>query len=467
MTGLSPGVRVLFVAYDFCIEVVVWLALAPATWLRARAGLEQSSTLGARLGRMRPAGASSRPAPGAVLIHAVSVGEVHAAAPLIAALADEGCRLILTTGNAAGHEAATRLARTCSAIDHVTYLPWDRRAIRGWLAAVGPSAVVIMETEIWPNLYRACADRHLPLFIANGRIRSGDVKRYRLARTFFAQVLDYATWIGVQSVAERDRFLAIGAPAHRVEVAGHLKADAALRTSHDQSRGLQRDQARPLVVAGSTHNPEERWLLECARLLDAEGSNLQLVLAPRDIRRAMAVAQVARSLHYRTCLWSGPYDPDWDVMVLDQFGVLRTCYADADLVVVGGTFVAVGGHNVFEPAALARPILVGPHTSAINTEVGEFEQAGALLRVSGADPARAIADACRTLLGNRAGAEVMGGNAAALCRRSAGSAAKHARVITRGTAALRETPRPPAHSWPPSRPRQLRPPATAGRRPAG
>jgi 3-deoxy-D-manno-octulosonic-acid transferase len=121
--------------------------------------------------------------------------------------------------------------------------------------------------------------------------------------------------------------------------------------------------------------------------------------------------------------------PPWDVLVVDRYGTLRSCYAVADVVVIGGTFAAIGGHNLLEAAALARPILVGPHVDNIAAVVTHFEEAGALRRVSGSDPVSSLLDGCRTLLDDPARARKMGDAAGALCRAEAGSAARHARVI--------------------------------------
>lgn len=420
-------------AYSVLIEIVVWLVLVPVVWMRSLVAGAGSSELRERLGHGRACNGRNEAGPGPVLIHAVSLGEMRAAAPLIDALAAQARRVLLTTGTAAGLEAARRLARDQPAVESVAYLPWDRRAVRAWLARVAPSAVVVVETEIWPNLFRACADLRVPLFIASGRIRPRDVARYRLLRPFFSSVLDCATWIGVQSTAERDRFLAIGAPAERVEVAGNLKFDAALAAGPEPSVRARGVTERPLVVAGSTHGPEERWLLDCARLLEGEGRPIRLVLAPRDIARAGRIARLARSRELRTRLWSEPSRDDWDVLVLDRYATLRARYADADVVIIGGTLASIGGHNILEPAAMARPIVVGPHTEEIAALVQPFADAGALMQISGTDPARALADACRALLTDRALAEAMGEKAAATCRRGAGSAVRHARIISGGS----------------------------------
>jgi 3-deoxy-D-manno-octulosonic-acid transferase len=429
MTDLSPGVRALFVVYTLCFEAVVWIALVPATWIRRRVGRRGDTELSARLGQHPPIAHQRRSSRAPVLIHAVSIGEMHAAAPLVAELEARSCRVLLTTGTAAGLEAARRMALAYPAVDDVMMLPWDRGVVRRWLSGVAPAAVVVMETEIWPNLFRACTALNIPLLVANGRVRPRDVWRYRLTRPFFASVLGNATTIGVQSVDERDRFLAIGAPSHRVEVVGNLKFDAAREVCVAPATPSADARARPIIVAGSTHAPEEQWLVECARHLERDGCPVRLVVAPRDIARSEAVVRQASTVGLRVQRLSASSVEDWDVMVLDRYDTLRAWYAVADIVVLGGTFAPVGGHNILEAAALGKPVLVGPHTEEIETIVKMFENAGALIRVPGGDPAGAIAAHCRNLLGNRNRAQDIGTRAAALCREQAGSAARYAEVI--------------------------------------
>ena len=437
---LPLGLRVLLGIYSLAIDAVVWFALAPALWVRSlvtRAGLTE---LRQRLGWGEPRRSSPEPsATRPVLVHAVSVGEMNAAAPLVAALGIDGRRVLLTTGTAAGLHTAVRLAREQSNVDGCLYLPWDRRAVRRWLRDLAPSAVIVVETEIWPNFFIACKELKIPLFIANGRIRPGDVWKYRLAPAFFRAVLDSAAWIGVQSTRERDAFVAIGASAARVAVTGNLKFDAA-RSARFEAAVLERDaEGRRLVVAGSTHDPEERWLLECARTLSGNGHRIRLVIAPRDVARAAAVSRLARALGFLPLTWSewsGHTARPWDVLVLDQYGTLASCYTGADVVIIGGTFVPVGGHNILEAAAAARPILVGPHVDEIAAVIAPFEAAGALMRVPGADPARSLADACRTLFVDPERARLMGEAASEICRQGKGSAARHARAIAARLPAL-------------------------------
>ena len=422
------GIRALFFAYSVVMEAIVWLVLVPTTWLRTRTrATRDAGAWREHLARV-PSGPTAGDA-GAVLIHAVSVGEMHAVAPLVAALSAQSRRIVLTSGTAAGLDAARRLAQTHSAIVGIGWLPWDRRAVHAWLSARAPSCVVVVETELWPNLFRACADLDIPLVIVNGRVRPRDVPRYRWGRAFFRHVLACATWIGVQSDAERERFVAIGAPRDRVVVAGNLKFDAALMAATTAPSTAAGAGPTPLVVAGSTHAPEERWLLECARQLAERGLPVRLVLAPRHITRAEEIVRVASARGMRVFRGADDSADDWDVLVVDTYGTLNTWYAAADVVVMGGTFVPVGGHNILEPAALGRPIVVGPHTEEIASLLTVFDEAGAIMRVTSADRPRGLADACASLLTDRANARIHGARAFAACQRGSGAAARYAAAI--------------------------------------
>lgn len=406
--------------------MLVWLALVPVLWARSLVTRSGRAELWQRLARSVPTAPARH-----VLVHAVSVGEMNAAEPLVAALG-AAHRILLTTGTAAGLVTAERLKSTHPAVSDCVHLPWDRYAVRDWLRTIAPAAVVVVETEIWPNLFTACRELRIPLFIANGRIRPRDRWKYRLGRGFFRGVLDSAEWIGVQSAGERDAFLAAGAPPDRVQVAGNLKFDAA-QLPRSGSPGLAPDgDGRPLVVAGSTHDPEEGWLLECARALSDQERRIRMVLAPRDAARAGSVSRLAHARGFRSLTWSEwstNTTKPWDVLVLDQYGLLQPCYLVADVVVIGGTFVPVGGHNLLEAAAAARPIVVGPHVDEISAVIEPFETAGALMRLSGTEPVRALTDGLRLLLDDPERARAMGAAARQVCGLGAGSAARHAQVI--------------------------------------
>jgi 3-deoxy-D-manno-octulosonic-acid transferase len=338
--------------------------------------------------------------------------------------------------------AAQRLAAEQPAVERCVYLPWDRAATRAWLRALDPDVVVVIETEIWPNLFAGCAIHRIPLCIANGRIRVRDVPRYRLARRLFRRVLACADWIGVQSAREREAFISIGARPGCVEIAGNLKFDSATEDSSVSADLAVHGRPRRLIVAGSTHAPEERWLLDCVRALARDGSTARIVLAPRDVGRAGRVARLASDRGLSAVAWSAlarardeaaakgrPHAAGWDVLVLDRLGSLTSFYRAADVVFVGGTLARVGGHNILEPAAAARPILVGPYVAEIEALVEQFEVGGAIMRLSGNDPVAALVRACRLVLDDPERARRMGSAAGRICRAHVGSADRHCGAI--------------------------------------
>lgn len=345
----------MFVLYDLLVALVTWTVLVPWQLLHRRRDLRE------RLGSV-----DSESAP-CVVIHAVSVGEVNAAAPLIRKLQARGARVVVTTSNDAGREAAQRL----DGVDRVLLLPWDRRrAIARWLRRLRAAAVVVVETELWPGLFRACHDRAVPLFIVSGRIYPKDVARYRLARPFFRAVLALPSTIFVQDEVERARFLGIGADEARVVTGGNLKIDAAL----DAVVLAPARERERMIVAGSTHAPEEELLLAAFAAWRKAVPELKLVIAPRDPSRARA-------------LQSG------DAVVIDRFGELPSLYARAEIAFLGGTLAPMGGHNFVEAVAAGSAVVMGPHLEHVESLVRPFADCVSI--VSGPD---ALHDECLRLL---------------------------------------------------------------------
>ncbi|MGE3342326.1 MAG: 3-deoxy-D-manno-octulosonic acid transferase [Vicinamibacterales bacterium] len=420
---MSAWARVLFGIYAVAMEIVVWLVLAPMWLVRAKGSAAARAELHMRLGRTAPVSAHAAPT---VLLHAVSLGEVNAAVPLIDELTTRGIRVVLSTGTAAGFHAAETLRMSRPTVDAVTYLPWDRRGIQRWLSRVAPSAVVVVETEIWPHLFHASHRLDIPLVMVNARLRSADVPRYRLVRSLFSYVLGCVTTIGARSPIDRDRYVAIGADADTTLVVGCLKTDAALALA---SRQLTVVALPPLtIVAGSTHPSEEALLLEALRVLDARQRGVRLVLAPRHIKRAVNVLTLARRHGARAALWSEDPPADWEVLIVDSYGDLPRFYAGAALVILGGTFSRIGGHNLLEAAVLGRPVIVGPDIEHITNAVDAFVREGAVVRASAATPG-AIADACRQLLDDSTLAERIGRRAAAVCLNTPRTAPVYADIV--------------------------------------
>ncbi len=312
-------------------------------------------------------GFGPRRAPHGVWVHAVSVGEVQACAPLITALYRRHPELALTVTTFTPTGAA-RARALFGNIAEVRYVPYDLPgAVRRFLKRVDPQLAVIFETELWPNLYRECGRRRVPLVLASARISERSLGRYRRLGALFRDALSQASIVAAQGEADAARFRALGADAASTHVTGNLKFDFELPEDLDErGQRLRRHYARrrPLWVAGSTHAGEEAAVLEAQREVCATHPDALLVIAPRHPARFAEVAQLlaeAGVSFTRRSDGEGAQDETPVVLLLDSLGELLEFYAAADVAFVGGSLVPVGGHNLLEPAALGVPILTGPH----------------------------------------------------------------------------------------------------------
>ena len=343
-------------------------------------------------------------APHGVWIHAVSVGEVQACAPLVGVLRQRYPDLPLTL-TAVTPTGAARARALFGGAAQVRYVPFDLPgAVRRFFARVQPRLAVIVETELWPNLYRECGRRRVPLVLASARVSARSVGRYRRLGALFRDTLSQAAVVAAQGTGDAERFQALGADPASTHVTGNLKFDFEL-PPQTVERGVRlREQyapARALWVAGSTHGGgEEQTLLEAQRRVRALHPEALLVLAPRHPQR---FAEVAALLHQqgvsfvRRSQGAASAAHTCEVLLLDSLGELLDFYAAADVAFVGGSLVPIGGHNLLEPAALGVPILTGPYNS-------NSEEIARLLIASGA--AEVVRDAAAlgarigTLLGN-------------------------------------------------------------------
>jgi len=372
---LECSSRNMNLVYNALLGLVVWFALVPADLLRILVGRSTWSDLAQRLGHDRSVPRDGSPR---VIIHAVSVGEMAAVEALLPALAIElpGVRFVLTTGNRDGMTAARAMARAREDVLATLLLPWDRaRPLGRWLDHLRPDLFVVMETEIWPNLYRACSRLGVPLCIANGRIYPADAGKYRLARGLFRRVLANVSWLGVQSEADRERFLAMGAPDDRIEVVGNLKYDK--ETPHSSHHHGS------VLLAASTHPPEEELILDAFLRLRDEMPDLRCVIAPRHVARAGSIRSMVRSRGLEAARWteSSPEDAGAPVVVVDEMGWLRDLFPGADVVIMGGSFAPRGGHNLLEPAATGCAIVIGPNVEHFRAIVDDFLKRDAIRMV--------------------------------------------------------------------------------------
>jgi len=404
------------------LYTVLFYLLLPLLLLHlALRGLRNGGYLarwGERFGRFAPP-----PRRGGIVVHAASMGEVNAAAALIRALAARhpDLPLCVTTFTPTGSDRVRELFG--DAAFHV-YAPLDLPgAVRRFLDRVGPRLLVIMETEIWPNLYHQAAARGVPLMIANARISARSFGRYRRLRALTAEALGRASCIAAQSEGDADRLRALGAPPDRLTVSGNLKFDFAPPPSlDDEGLALRRawGAQRPVLVAGSTHEREEAEVLAAFRTLRADWPDALLVLVPRHPERFARAAQAARAAGLEVALRStGVAGAAGSAcLVVDAMGELLRFYAAGDVAFVGGSLEPVGGHNLLEPAALGRPVLVGPYTANFADITALLLDAGAARRV--ADGA-SLAAAAAELFGDAALRERMGAAGRELVRSGEGA----------------------------------------------
>ena len=326
---------------------------------------------------------------GGIVIHAASVGEVNAAAILIKSLQERfpGLALCLTTFTPTGSGRALELFK--DEVFHV-YAPLDYPgATRRFYDRVRPGLLIIMETEIWPNFYHQASRRDVPLMIANARISQHSFKGYLRFRRLIAATLGRVSFIGAQSEPDAGRLIQIGADPARLEVTGNLKFDLTLPPSLMESGEAIRQNwgtNRPVLVAGSTHEGEEKAVIAAFMGLLTKFPNALLVLVPRHPERFGRAAQLARTSGLAVSLRSEGMNcpPSTQCFIIDTMGELLRYYAACDVAFVGGSLTTVGGHNALEPAALAKPVLIGPHTFNFEDITDQLLNAGAAIRVSNA-----------------------------------------------------------------------------------
>lgn len=343
-------------AVPFAYSVILCRALNDRHYLQ---GLTQRLGFGRAL--LRPS----------IWLHAVSLGEMTAAAPLARALRLRfpDIPLVVTTATPAGRARATTLF---AASADVRYLPYDTPgSVRRFLKRTRPRAAIIMETELWPNLLRECERRGIPVLLANARLSSRSVSRYRRFASLFAGVFSKNLLVAAQSAEDAERFKSIGSAAERTLVVGNVKFDVGVDAGIVQAgRALRSAYAgtRPVWIAGSTHAGEEEQLLDAHALLLGSSPNAVLLLVPRHKDRFATVAELlarrgvkfARRSRMAGGAEAQQLPADSPVLLVDTIGELTTLYASADAAFVGGSLVAVGGHNLLEPAALGLPVLTGP-----------------------------------------------------------------------------------------------------------
>lgn len=325
---------------------------------------------------------------GGIWVHAASVGEAQAAAILIAALPGAEHRnseITLTCMTATGRARARALLPNTD----VRYAPYDLPGcVRRTLQRLKPRLLVVMETELWPNLLHQAAQDGVQILLASARISARTAGWYRRLTGLLQPTLRERVWVAAQSSADAHRFLALGVPRERVRVSGNLKFDRRLApdlVARGAALRARYAPGRPLWVAGSTQEGEEPIVLAAHRQLRERLPEALLVLAPRYPQRFDAVVALVQGTGLRLVRRSRPDSEDrFEVLVLDTLGELMDFYAAADVAFVGGSLMPIGGHNLLEPAAIGLPVLSGPHQFNSPDIARTLNECGALTTVTDA-----------------------------------------------------------------------------------
>jgi 3-deoxy-D-manno-octulosonic-acid transferase len=345
--------------YSALLWLMLPLVLLRLFW-RSRLAPAYRERWGERIGLYDPP-----PQHADVWVHAVSVGEVQAAQPLIRHLLRRECSVLVTTTTPTGARRLDDLLG--KAVQHC-YTPFDLGLImRRFLDAVSPRLVLVMETEIWPNMLAACERRGIEVILVNARLSPRSAGAYARARGFSAETMRRFALIAAQSADDAARFQYLGVDPARITVTGSIKFDVQLPASLTDRAEVMRlawGINRPVWVAASTHEGEEEQLLVVHTRVRRDFPAAMLVLVPRHPERFERVAALVQRQGLKLARRSlnQPCDADTAVYLGDTMGELPVVLAAADVAFVGGSLVPTGGHNLLEPAAVGVPVLTGPHT---------------------------------------------------------------------------------------------------------
>jgi len=330
-----------------------------------------------RLGYVRALG-NDRPL---IWFHAVSVGEVRAAKPLVDVLRGEypGLQILFTTMTSTGADTVVQLFG--ETVIH-RYVPYDLPApVRRFVNITRPCCLIVMETELWPNLFHYCRITNVPVILANGRMSRKSAGRYRLVSGLTGDTLKNITAIAAQSEKDAECFITLGALAENVSVTGNLKYDFPLPDDFNtRLHELKRDwpPERPVWIAASTHEGEEQVILRAQAKVIEKYPRCLLIIAPRHPERFSSVEALCVKSGFRTICKTEKTAPDdsIQVYVLNTMGELIFYYALSQLAFVGGSLVPAGGHNMLEPAALGIPVISGPYLHNFHEIGSRMQEAG-------------------------------------------------------------------------------------------
>lgn len=320
-----------------------------------------------------------------IWLHALSVGEVTSALPLVCGLRERfpDAHLIFSTTTSSGNKVAERLMN--GRVDLIVPFPLDILPVTAtFVQRIRPDLFILVETDFWPNILSCLRHRDISTILVNGRISQQSMVSYRRFAFFFRPLFDTFHHLCMQTEEDRRNMIDLGIPAERVHTLGNLKFDTPRITGNTPDEGPPWFLAGqgPLFIAGSTHPGEEEILLAVyARLLKAH-PDLRLVIAPRNINRDKEILNLATTRGITATCRSAMDGAQWQLLVLDTIGELAGCYRYADIAFIGGSLVALGGHNPIEPAIAKTPVLFGPHMESFTEISAQLLAAGGAVQTA-------------------------------------------------------------------------------------
>lgn len=372
-----------------------------------------------------------------IWVHAVSVGEVMALLPLIKEIREKhpDYRVVITTVTETGSIAAKKIKRSD---EIVVFLPFDITfIIKKVIRYIMPAALIIVETELWPNLIREIARSRVKIFLVNGRISDNSLSRYRLIKPLLKNLLAKIDLLFMQTEDQKIRIISLGADPSRVTAPGNMKFDAIFSEDmfkQDEEKirlSLGLDTRDELFIAGSTHPGEEEIILSSYLEVKEKFASLRLLIAPRHIKRIKELQKLIIDYGLNPLLMSrlsviSSKISGRDILILDTIGLLRSLYSVAEIAFVGGSLVKRGGQNMIEPATFAKPLLLGPYTYNFRDIVEIFLEENAAIVVK---DTQTLTESLRALLSDAALRDSLGKSAQRVVRSSRGATARILRSI--------------------------------------
>ncbi len=350
-----------------------------------------------------------------IWLHALSVGEVTSALPLVSGIKSHRPELFLvfSASTAAGAGVAAELLKT--KIDAFVPFPLDiLPVVHRFIKKIRPDCFILVETDFWPNFLHTFSKKQIPSILVNGRISQSSMKNYNRFSFFFTPLFSSFTHLCMQTETDRNNMHALEVPAEKIHTLGNLKFDTTLYCNEGDPKDIVdfSPENSKVIVAGSTHEGEETIIFSVYKKLKQKYPDLFLILAPRNIKRSLQIKKLAEQYGLQAiCRSESAEYSHGDLLILDTIGELAPCYKQALLAFVGGSLVKKGGHNPIEPAIVRTPVIFGPHMEDFSEISDDLLQCGGAIQVTNEESFYNISD---TWLGDE-NSRLRAGQAALSC----------------------------------------------------